>query len=149
MSECKENKTSSRNWQKAMRQITELGGAVFSNKALRKYFRDNCCKSHTNKTYSDMADVYGQIVSSGCYYESINKLQNDGSFYISSKCIAEEISLPVRRVRDIVTMLCEHELIEKKKITGEANRYKVNPEKFEELVKDVKFKCRGNEIQDE
>jgi len=92
-----------------------------------------------------MADVYGQIVSSGCFYEKLNKLQPDGSFYLSSKYIAEELSLSVRRVRDIVIMLCEHGLIDRNKKDGEANRYIVHPEKFNELVKDVKFKNRRYE----
>ena len=42
-------------------------------------------------------------------------------------------------------MLGEHGLIERKKQDGEANRYKVNPEKFMELVKDVRFECRKYE----
>lgn len=147
MSEYQQNKKSIGNWKKAMEQITELGGAVYSNKALRKYIKEKCCKGHMNKTYNDMADVYGQIVSSGCYFESRNKLQSDGSFYLSSKIIADEISLPVRRVREIVSMLCEQGLIERKKKEGEANRYKVNPEKLEEIVKKVKFEYRGINLQ--
>ena len=41
MSEKQQSKANTGNWQIAMNQITNIGGAVFSNKALRKYFKDN------------------------------------------------------------------------------------------------------------
>lgn len=53
------------------------------------------------------------------------------------------MSIPVRRVRELIDVLVEHGLIEKKKVPGYANRYKVNPGKLVELTKEITFKYRS------
>lgn len=128
-------------WETAHDQIMKIGGAVCSSKSLRKYFQTKC-ESHTNKSYADLADIYGQLVSMGLYYARRNSLKPGGYFYTSSKKIADELCLSVRRVRVMVNKLVEYGLIEKKLTIGGSNKYRVVPEKFVELTKNIKFEYR-------
>lgn len=130
-----------KDWEIAMAQLTEAGGAVFSNKALRKYFKAKKVIHQASKMHVDLADVYGQIVSSGYYFEQRNKLE-EGYFFMSLNNIAEELSLSVSRIRKIIGILCEEELIEVKKVEGEANRFRVNIERFLEITQNIKFANR-------
>jgi len=126
-----------------MDAIIDNDGAVFSSKALRKYFKVHCCKSSTDKSYIDLADIYGQIVSQGIYWEKHNKTTGEeGFFYTSAEYIADELCLSVRRVRDLIDMLVEHGLLDKKLVPGQANRYAPRLDKLIELTKDITFKHR-------
>lgn len=126
-----------------MDAITENGGAVMSNKALRKYFRLHYCKDGRDKSYVDLANIYGQIVSQGLYFEEKKNVQGeDEFFYTDADYIADELCLPVRRVRDLISVLVEVGLIIKKTVPGKPNRYAPNPSKLEELTKDITFKYR-------
>lgn len=126
-----------------MDQILNYGGAVISNKALRKYFRMHYCKDARDKSYIDLADIYGQIVSQGLVFEKEGKLKGeDEYFYTDADYIADELCLPVRRVRDLISVLVEVGLLDKKSIPGKPNRYAPCPTKLEELVKDITFEYR-------
>lgn len=128
-------------WEYAMEAVTNRG-AVFSNKALRKYFKIKLDVNPASKTHNDLADIYGQIVSAGRYFEQKGTLDEGGYFYSSVKNIADELSLDVRRVRKMIAILREEELIMVKETTGEANRFKVNIDVFLEVINHVKFKYR-------
>lgn len=130
-------------WQMCMDAITGNDGAVFSSKALRKYFKAHYSKSSTDKSYIDLADIYGQIVSQGIYWEKHNKTTGDESFFFTSaEYIADELCLSVRRVRDLIDVLIEHGLLDKKTVPGQANRYAPRLNRFVELTNDIKFKYR-------
>lgn len=130
-------------WQRCMDNITTNGGAVFSNKALRKYFKKHHCKNPMDKSYIDLADIYGQIVSQGAYWEKQNKTTcEEGFFYTSAEYIADELCLSVRRVRDMIDVLVAFELLIKKLDPGHPNRYAPRPDRLIELTKDVTFKYR-------
>ena len=126
-----------------MDAITKNGGAVMSNKALRKYFRLHYCKDGRDKSYVDLADIYGQIVSQGLYFEEKGKVQGeDEFFYTDADFIADELCLPIRRVRCLISILVEVGLLKKKMVPGKPNLYAPNPSKFEELTKDIIFEHR-------
>jgi hypothetical protein len=130
-------------WKRCMDLITNNGGAVMSNKALRKYFRIHYCKDGRDKSYVDLADIYGQIVSQGLYFEEKGQVQGeDEFFYTDADFIADELCLPVRRVRDLIAILVEMGLLKKKTVPGKPNKYAPNPSKFEELTKDIMFEHR-------
>ena len=130
-------------WQRCMDDITTNGGAVFSNKALRKYFREHHCKNPIDKSYIDLADIYGQIVSQGAYWEKQKKTTGEyGFFYTSAAYIADELCLSVRRVSDLIDVLVNYELLIKKIDPGHPNRYAPRPDRLIELTKDVTFKFR-------
>jgi hypothetical protein len=130
-------------WRACMKEITENGGAVFSNKALRKYFKQHYCKNPKDKSYIDIVDIYGQIVSQGVYYAKGYRLERGGYFFTHAGFIADELSITTRRVRELIGVLVEYGLIEKKKVPGYANRYKINPGKLTELTKEITFKYRN------
>lgn len=126
-----------------MDEIINNGGAIMSNKALRKYFRLECCRDGRDKSYVDLADIYGQIVSQGLAFEKDGKLKGeDEYFYSDADYIADELCLPVRRVRDLISVLVEVGLLKKKTVPVKANHYAPCPSKLEELTKDIKFKYR-------
>lgn len=130
-------------WQRCMDDITTNGGAVFSNKALRKYFKEHHCKNPMDKSYIDLADIYGQIVSQGVYWEKQNKTTcEEGFFYTSADYIADELCLSVRRVRDLIDVLADYGLLLKRINPGHPNSYAPRLDRFIELTKDVTFKYR-------
>ncbi|MCO1604050.1 helix-turn-helix domain-containing protein [Desulfosporosinus nitroreducens] len=130
-------------WQRCMDSITTTGGAVFSNKALRKYFKEHHCKNSMDKSYIDLADIYGQIVSQGAFWEKQNKTTGEeGFFYTSADYIADELCLSVRRVRDLIDVLADCGLLLKRIDPGHPNSYAPRLDRFIELTKDVTFKYR-------
>ncbi len=136
-------------WKMCNDEIMEIGGAVMSNKALRKYFRLHYCKDGRDKSYVDLADIYGQIVSQGLVFESQGKLKGeDEYFYTDANYIADELCLPVRRVRELIAVLVEVGLLKKKATPGKPNHYAPNPSRLAELTKDITFQYNDTEKQD-
>lgn len=129
-------------WKVCMGEITNHSGAVFSSKALRKYFKIHHCKDARDKSYVDLADIYGQIVSQGYMFEKQKKTKGEGFFYTDANFIAEELCLPVRRVRELISILVDVGLLKKKTVPGQANRYAPCVEKLIGLTKDISFEHR-------
>ena len=114
-----------------------------SNKTLRKYFRLHYCKDGRDKSYIDLADIYGQIVSQGLVFEKKGKVTGeDEYFYTDAEYLADELCLTVRRVRDLISVLVEVGLLKKKTVPGKPNHYAPCPLRLEELIKDIKFEYR-------
>lgn len=132
-----EDKTKNGLWRDAMTNMTYNTGAILSSKALRKYLYNQYVVKPASKTHIDLADIYGQIVSSGVYFEERRKLDKDGYFYLSVDYISNQIILDDRRVRKLIPKLAELGLINIKEVKGQANKFKVNLDKFIELTSTV------------
>lgn len=130
-------------WQKCMDEITTCGGAVYSNKALRKYFKLYHCNDSRNKSYIDLADIYGQVVSQGLYFEKLDKLQEDNSFYSSADFIGEQLGIPTRRVWELTDILHEQMILAKIIVPGKPHSYRATPGVLPEICKCVDLKKQG------
>lgn len=123
----------------------ENGGAVFSSKKLRKALKEQFCRNSFDRSYVDMADVFGYLFEVTYYKAERRTLALDGTFVLRTKVIADAISLPDRRIREIIYKLADIGLIQVSRMQGYANEFCIMTPAYDDLIKNVKFDCEENE----
>lgn len=125
------NTVSTSDLEEVFSNITRQNNSIYSSKALRRYFFLKYHKNHSNKLHNDLADIFGVIVGVGYYSE----LDSEGYIHhLYAQHITNVLCVPKKRVQQLILILCDEGLLERKMNTGMACSYKVNAGVFNRIL---------------